>query len=410
MDKPHLSSPRAFRRRGQEPPIPSASQMPNSPTKVSMSPLSASPGYVKSFHALIEHQREVHSEERALWHIERAELHEKIAQLEASLRRYLSFSPAHLASPIGQEGSGGDGSIWDFLSADGPRHSSTTETGDEVWRPRANVKPTRTFPDTPNQAAKSENQLPSITEDAGISSRKRSQETFIENKSATHKASISGSQIDSNLDGINFKPGGLTPATVKNIMTPQSPSPQSPSPSKATPGTIDLPSTGLLASENQYTKDAGHTPLARRTNLSTDGAASAHSSQASTPTQPEMERPPLEPRTTSVKVPSERSESYFPVVEANSGDDDPALTGPLGLTNDQGEDKLFLKELDSKLSRAARSESLEPPTVADPPILDDSTNDKEREFDQPEEEPKLRIKRSMNFGSAFGAKNPGKGI
>ena len=371
-----------------------------------MSSQTASPRYVKQFHTLIEHQREVHSEERALWHTERAELHEKIAQLEASLRKHHPFQPTKTASPVAKNRESGNGSFWSLLSADESRHSSAVETKDEVWLPKPDVEPTRTFPDTSNQVATSENRLSSIAEDVGIGGRKESQ---AKNQAATRQASIHGSQIDKNLDGINFKPSGLSPATVKNIMTPQSPSPYSPSPSELSPRTIDLPPIGLLAYENQYTKDAGHTPLAHRTNMSTDGPASAHSSDASTPTRPEIERPPLEPRTTSVRVPSERSNSYFPGVESGS-DDDPALSGPLGLTNEKGEDKFFLKELDSRLLQAAKSDTVETPAVAGAPTGGDSTKDEDREFDQPEEEPQLRIKRSMNFGSAFGAKNPGKGI
>ena len=383
--------------------------MPNSPTRQSMSSQLASPRYINQFHALIEHQREVHSEERALWHTERLELHEKIAQLEVSLRRYKGSSSSQLSSPVDKNGTSGSSSFWSPPNTNGSRHTSASGTGDEVWHPRSDVQPTRTFSDSSNQATtRSESRLPSIAEH--VNGRKDSRESPAQDQGPSHKPSISGSDIDKNLDGINFKSSSVPPVADRDIMTPQSSSVHSPSPSRVSPGTIELPSSGLTASEDLYTKDAGHTPLARRTYFSTDGPASASSSGAATPTQPEIERPPLEPNTSSIKLPSERSNSYFPPPEDDSDDPDPELAGPLGLTNEKGEDKRFLNELDSKLLRAARSESHGSPAVAGAPDLAGPSKEQEKDFEQPEPEPKLRIKRSMNFGSAFGAKNCGRDV
>lgn len=248
------------------------------------------------------------------------------------------------------------------------------------------------------------------------------------------KPSVSGTELDKNLDGINFRSTTLSPVLAKKVMTPQSPSPRSPSPSRLSPRTIQLPSSKLEEPIDPYTKDAGHTPLARRTYLNGDGASSE--GDGATPTQPELGRPPLEPHVSFAKLPSERSDSYFPVAEDesqveedksrdgedksrdekdrsrdaedNSRDEDPELRGPLGLNNKQGEDNQFLNELDSKLLQAARSGSFSPPSVG----LDrkDFPKEEGKDFEQPEPEPRLRIKRSMNFGSAFGAKTLGKGI
>lgn len=111
-----------------------------------------------------------------------------------------------------------------------------------------------------------------------------------------------------------------------------------------------------------------------------------------------------------MRPPTERSDSYFPAAEDNSNDVDPKLSGPLGLTNEEGEDKQFLSELDSKLLRAAQIDMFEPPAVAGASNMVGSAKEEEKEFEQPEAEPKLRIKRSMNFGSVFGARNCGKGF
>jgi len=408
LSQSETSSPRSRVPRQQS--VASASKVPGSPARQSMSSQVASPRYVKQFHALTEHQREVHSEERALWYTERADLHEKIAQLERSLRQSRALSPTQMSSPVDKNGTGSNSSFWSLLSTDGSRQPSASGTGEEVRHPKSDVQPTRTFSDMSNQPAKPESRLPSIAEKVNIRDRRDSQQIKSENQGPIHKPSINGSEIDKNLDGINFRSSSVAPDIVKNIMTPQSPSPGSASPSRISPATIDLPPPGLTASEDLYTKDAGHTPLARRGYFTTDGAASAPSSDAATPTQPEVERPPLEPHTTSVRPPTERSDSYFPAAEDNSNDVDPKLSGPLGLTNEEGEDKQFLSELDSKLLRAAQIDIFEPPAVAGASNMVGSAKEEEKEFEQPEAEPKLRIKRSMNFGSVFGARNCGKGF
>lgn len=344
--------------------------------------LLASPQYIKQFTTLLEHVREVHKEERELWRTERAELQEKINVLEASLSR---------------------------LSG----NNNAGATGAEVWLgSKPDIQPTRTFSDTSNQPTKPDSRLPSIAEDVADRNRGIENEDSKnrDKQGAPHKPSIGGVQIDKNLDGINFKPSGLPLGLVMTVMTPQSPSPQSPSPSHVSPRTIQLPGTAQDPPDDPYTRHAGHTPLARRYALDNDGAAS----DPTTPTQPDVDRPPEPPA--SVRIPSERSDSYFsgiaPVTDPT--EDDVALTGQLGLTNDDPQDKQFLESLDSKLSQAAESDDHAPAAVAgasEAPSQGDGTRQvtqKDLGFEQPEEEPRLKIKRSMNFGSAFGDRNPGK--
>ena len=367
----------------------------------------------------MERQRKVHSEERDLWHIERKELEEKIVKLEVSLQRYQAISSSQATSPIDKSGSAANSSFWSMLSTETSRGTNTSSTGDEFWRgPKIDVQPTRTFSANSTQTHKSGDRLPSIAENAHTRNRKESSEHSTDKQGARHKPSINSADIDKNLDGITFKTGGLAPGVVKNIMTPQSPSPVPASPSKISPGTISLPSSALEAPEDIFTKDAGHTPLARRSYFNNDGPGST---DAETPTQPELERPPLEPHTTAVKLPSERSDSYFPPVPDERepiDNEDPELKGPLGLTNDASADNKFLSALDSKLEQAAKSspssDNLDSPAVAG--ASSNINSDQQRgdddvpDFEQPDHEPRLRIKRSINFGSAFGSKSCGRGI
>ena len=366
----------------------------------------------------MERQRKVHSEERDLWHIERKTLEEKIVKLEVSLQRYQAISSSQATSPIEKSGSAANSNFWSLSSTEGSRGSSISGTGDEVWRgPKTDVQPTRSFSGNSTQPHKSGDRLPSIAENAHSRNRKESSgHSTGKQGTLLHKPSIDGAIIDKNLDGITFKASGIAPGVAKNIMTPQSPSPGA-SPSKVSPGTIALPSSTLEAPEDIYIKDAGHTPLARRSYFNHDGPSSTGSGDADTPTQPEIERPPLEPHTTAVKLPSERSDSYFPPVPDDReplGNEDPELKGPLGLTNDASADNKFLSALDSKLEQAAKSSN----SPGSPAVAGASNTTRDQggggddgpDFLQPDHEPRLKIKRSMNFGSAFGSKSCGKGI
>lgn len=360
----------------------------------------------------MERQRQAHDEERALWNTERMELQDRIAELEGSLRRHQAISSSQLSSPMGLNGSRENNNFWGLLSVGSSRHTSANTTGDEVWRgPKPDVQPSRTFSDISNQSARPESRLPSIAEDLSYRSRGESSQGSTSTQTLKHKPSINGVHIDKNLDGINFKPSGIPPEIITNAMTPQSASPKSPSPANVSPGTMPMPLV-KLGVQDPYTQDAGHTPLARRTYFNNDGT-----SDSSTPKQAdeqlELQRLLLEPHTTSVRPPSERSNSYFPAPPDPPEDEDPALQGPLGLTNSQGNDNHFLNELDGKLLQAAVSGLRESPAEASASDVEkaQATNgDEDRDFEQLEHEPKLRIKRSMNFGSAFGSKNCGKGF
>ena len=111
-------------------------------------------------------------------------------------------------------------------------------------------------------------------------------------------------------------------------------------------------------------------------------------------------------------------------LDEDDEDEDPSLKGPFGLQGGEG-DHHFLSELNEKLETAARSRAVSPAPVFSPfggfrttgldgveeKGVDDGVvgeEGKKKEgngevgegfVDQPEQEPKLRIKRSMNFGS-----------
>ena len=370
----------------------------------------------------MERQRQTFDEERALWNTERAELHEKIAQLGSSLRKYQPISSGQIFSPLDKSLSPfqSHSSFLGVLNNNGLSHTSATTTGDEVWRgPKSNVKPTRTFSDPTTQFSKpgGRSRMPSIAEDTTCG-----QKDPLNMQIGLHKPSVSSAAMDKNLDGINFRSSTLSQVSTKKIMTPQSPSPRTFSPSRLSPRTIQMPPSKFEAPVDPYTKDAGHTPLAPRAYCNTDGASS--DGDGTTPTQHEMERPPLEPHASRAKLPSERSDSYFPISEkeyqdenhntqdeeVKSRDEDRELKGPLGLDNGKNEgedDKHFLNELDSKLLQAARSDAPSPNGID---LGSEDSLEHGKDFEQPEHEPKLRIKKSMNFGSAFGAKPFSKGI
>lgn len=345
----------------------------------------------------MDRQRKLFDDERGLWHLERLELHDKVSQLETSLRKLKAMSPSEAISPVTTSVAIDD--AWNFAVAEGSKHIST---GNEFWRGsggKNDAQPTRIFPDLPDQSFKHDDRLPSIAEDSSAMNSKPSFSMSV--MRPVPKA-------DKDLDGITFKPSGRVPSIAESLLSPQSPlSPQTPSPTAEPSENLLNPLAIQTAAFDPYTKDAGQTPLARGSDLH----LSTISSGLATPVQPETERPPFEPHASFVKVPSERAESYFPPVanhDEDGGDGDMVLTEPLSLKNSNQEDKGFLQELDKKLVQAANSTYKTQPPESNGSDKENMLEDKG--FDQPEPEPRLRIKRSMNFGSRFGAAECGKGF
>ena len=416
----------------------------------------------------MEHQRQLHGEERGLWELERKELHVRIQELEDMVHR-LGGQPKstfNLASnPFSPSAASGRTSSAPAASMTYPPLARSTSTGNEFWRGaggKIDAQPTRSFSGASDRSqslstqslASTNHHLPSISEDP-IARRKSVEFVGIEPMVAsppvqdfhTHPipshpynsshglSSIPGDRISASLDGISFK----SSSTVAKVLTSNSssPSPLGTPASNATfvhpsahpkPVLLDLPNSHLTP-EQLLKKDAGHTPLAKL------AETSSNPSSHGTPTLklPEKELPPLEPAPSRLRQPLERSDSYFPVSEditeaATDGtsdaiiDADPALQEPLGLQGDVGskENNHFLSQLDSKLLQAQRSNSLDTASETgsadteelrrirsadDRPAELGAQNGEDRRgkgLENEEPEPKLRMKRSTNFGSVFG--------
>lgn len=135
------------------------------------------------------------------------------------------------------------------------------------------------------------------------------------------------------------------------------------------------------------------------------------STSLATPTRTDPERLSREPHPSAAKLPSERANEHSPLLVSDKDSGDLELKGPLGLKNNNLEDKGFLRELDSKLLEAANARKAD---EADKSKRQDSEDDVGFHDPQPEPdlevEPELQLKPSMNFGSPFGAPYCGKGI
>jgi len=408
---------RQSRSSGQIPlqqPISSASRLPiaqsNGPPFLHI----ASHKYIAQYRLVVEHQRQSHNEERALWHLERQELQAKISELEATIHQLMGRNGSEIISPLSAPifAPRSFGSFPESLS-----HGSRTTSesvGDEFWRGaggKSDSIPTRTFSESSEYSigrlderrvlsSVKDQRGSSVSESPDAISRQRSHEKDEQRP----RLSIDGASLHKDLDGISFKPAVLQPPSiVKSIITPQSPSPLHQASPPAQGNLPDPSPSNILDVVDAYTRDAGHTPLARMTSNSTSDQA--------TPTMAEQIREPR-PSMSVSRRPNERSDSYFPpqetIAEAEEPPDDPALKHPLTLPPQEAEAKSFLNELDSKLLEAARSSTFSPDSETSD-AGDKKEGDKTNE-DVTDPEPKLRIKRSMNFGSVFGAKSCGRGI
>lgn len=369
-----------------------------SPSKISASPLVASQAYVNQYHSVLETQRQAFAGERALWDIERRGLSEKIAALENLLRQYQAF-PKDQSSKASKQSPARLGSL--------PGSKETTHNagapGNEIWRAgagKSGAQPTRTFSDSSTYSPNGQDRLPSIAENVSPTKARRAFSESFQQSTAVHKPSIVGLEM---LDGITFKSDVITTTNSSGSRSIQSSPAADPlsSPREA-PRSLQLPP--VQYTPDNLTKDAGHTPLARTT-YGLDGTSSAMYSDLPTPTQPEQGRPPLEPHASTIRRPPECSNSYFPP-PVDQEHCDPELREPLSLQNEgSSNNNKFLSELDTKLLRAAQS-SIPPTAVSKSEWSNDGYAQEDEGFLQPEPEPRLRIKRSMNFGSQLGGKFP----
>ena len=372
--------------------VSSASQMPGSPRKSSASSHIASPRYVQQYRLLMDHQHQAFEEERNLWYIERSELYEKLSRLEALLHTYQPTS-SNQGPFLPENDSMVPIAASAFTASATFKHIST---GDEFWRGaggKSDAQPNRVFSDSTNQYIKVGDKHPRIAENSGIYEHKAPLLLDPIGLAAQSRETDS-MKTDKSLDGINFKQNPKISSISLNLMTPQSPSPnRSPSPAYLSPK-VDKISSLLAMPYDPYTKDAGHTPVSRKTDYNLDDSATL--SDQATPTNLGKESCPLALQVSVVRPPCEHGDSSFLPADKENGDVE--LKGPLGLTNNNLEDQGFLQELDSKLQIAKfENESFVESRNSDEQNGDDPFSD------QPEPEPRLKIKKSMNFGAPLGS-------
>lgn len=381
-------------------PVPAAA---NGPT-LGSSYVDQSRELLESQRANFETERELFAQERRLWEKERSLLKTKIAELESSLKcqGYQTNLSAPPAKPLfGTPHYQGQGE---------PIHHSA-----QVWEGTSpGGRPTRVFRDgdVPDST-----HLSPITEGSGIhppslDAALSPQAEAADASGVTVSVPVPIEKLDSKLDGITLKSTALPPGVVARVITPPSPSPLETSPATvpsapARPETEHRNSLKLKLSElgppnENLVRDAGHTPMAI---IEADGSQLATQEVSPTELPPREEGAPLAPLATQVQQPAENSESYFPELP-----DDPALKGPLGLTNEEEHDNSFLNELDQKLLDQAKRILYISSGPSDSNETDaEAASRGEEEQDQGQEsEPEIKFKNTTNFGTAFGLSNCGK--
>jgi hypothetical protein len=335
-----------------------------------------------------DHERAMFSEERKLWNVEREALNARIAELESmqtdsdrkdNVSRQDRFQPTI--------------SWQENWSVSQPKQHCSNN-GYHVWQgPSPGSKPSRVFPD---EKQRQDVCVPSVDEngfgpppslDAALSP-----ESLAADRSSAASVPVPIEKLDSNLDGITLKSTALPPDVVARVVTPPSPRslgcslPESQRAGRENRSMLKLKLSDLGPPDENLTRDAGHTPMAI---LATETQAS-HQSPITSSAEEEN---PLAP--VSTLQPAESSESYFPVVE-----DDPALKAPFSLPHEAEKDDGFLSGLDERLLDEARK-------ALDWRSASQGDNDGNASVPDQGEEPELKLKDAMNFGTAFGTTDCG---
>jgi hypothetical protein len=375
---------------------------------------------------LFEEERKLFEGERKLWNAERALLKAQILDLEAAVTKSKGEKRKYSNNSVKSTSQSFRSSS--FTSTGGSRLSSTSNTSPPVWEgPEHLVPASRVFsePTTLANNPFSEDQikhvnvhLPSISENGSFPTLEKEISPSSVPPERAMSIPIPIDKIDKSLDGITLKSTALVSSFVAKITTPDVLTPQrSPSP-KSKPAGAEVFRVGmdeLLSPLGEKVKlHAGHTPMAFELASSTEPT----STQATEITTPVLEKPPA-PVPTGRRPPPrpmEKSDSYFSSIsEEDQGmkrndneekeNEDPELKGPLTLSsnNEDGQSNAFLNTLDAKLMMEAKryvksSESTQ---------CDDDNPQGTQSCPLDEEGPRLRMKNSTNFGSAFGSNRCG---
>lgn len=357
-----------------------------------------------------EREREIFENERKLWNAERAMLKAKIVDLEFNLnktnggkRRFSNDGSSASAQAFRK----GLGQKLSFGGSRASRGSSETNGPHPVWEtPDMGATVTRVFPHEDQQphskkSASITNGLPSIAESAK------------EKPLTIHSVPVPVTMLDSSLDGITLKSAGLESSFVK-VGSPSSTSPDHP----PSPGPrlnkeeriLRVRLDGLLSpTEVSLVRNAGHTPMEFGKPAASGETTSGLESRKSPEAEATIPKSHSDPHPRSVRPPSERSDSYFSTAfttetcdAALTTNGDVELKAPLTMSNkpeENGADD-FLNQLDARLIAESHAQNGSGGDAEQNGIvkLDDEGDDAM---------PRLKLKKSMNFGSAFGSKNCG---
>ncbi|EXJ79664.1 hypothetical protein A1O3_07944 [Capronia epimyces CBS 606.96] len=376
--------------------------------------------------------RESHEAERKAWAIERTALKARIAELERKLNK--ARDPKRRSSNDSSTTAiHSFRSDFHYFGTDGTHRdrfaSEPANAPSPVWKgPETTPPVTRVFTREEDVA-----HLPSISEDEPLESLSNE---ISPTSTRQENIPVPIEQVDNTLDGITLKSGALTSSFDTKITSPKFASPvQSPSaePKQGADSLLQFDVKALLSPLDAKLKmHAGHTPMIFDGTLSSDVESADHL----TPTQEQ----PLEPAPTKRPPlrPSENSDSYFSFTSAVNNEDDlskqsipeqpeleeqptlepeddPALKGPLMLDPSAKTEgaSTFLDIVDGKLEdelahRSRQESNLSPSTEeklpSEPP---QGTQDAAQE-EADEDMPRLRIRNSTNFGSAWGGDMPGR--
>lgn len=400
------------------PPVSSSSPMPRQAFRIAHpTPEVDLTAYFEQCRNLNEQLRKTHDEERKTWAIERTALHTRIADLEFRLNKANGGRGRRLSN----DHTGARPFKPDFHvpftngAVNGVRHHGHTISnaptehlkhldGRPIWEPESPVPATRVFSQDEDVQ-----HLPSISEDGPL--QEISPQLSRENKP------IPIQHIDQTLDGITVRSGGVR-SSFSKIMSPivvTSPARTlSPVREAAEPSVLHLDASSLLDPlDAKLRKNAGHTPLAFdgpiSSNVTTDGAPTPREEGPVAPVP--TTRPPLRPSENSDSyfstnnihdIPEQATEEVDEPTPQHEPAEDPSLTGPLML-DASGKSEAshhFLEELDHKLNDEVRKSMSNSPALA--PV---TTNESSKTDD--DNVPRLRLKKSTNFGSAFGVSAPG---
>lgn len=406
--------------------VASASQLPHSVARTTYPTpnidLNAAIEYHKN---TADHLRKIHDNDRKAWDIEKSALLARIADLEFKLnkardpKRRSSNDSSIAVAPVFRSDFG---STYASYNGNGLRKGSESVLPGHppVWHgPESTPPVTRVFShddDVPH--------LPSISEDEPMSSlSKQISPTHREDAHPIHMG-----DIDRELDGITVKSTG--PAVTSSFIKVSSPpllSPghtPSPVPKDQPNGALRVGMDRLLSPMDEKLKrHAGHTPMAFDGTLSTGATTDTAPSpgQEQPPEPAPTTRPPLQP--------SENSESYFSFTEDSAAkpqlqhetipeeaiddepqcepEDDPALKGPLMLDPSAKSQAAndFLDQVDAKLMQAAVRNDSESAEDGTDDFHHEESHKKHKEDDS---FPQLKIRKSTNFGSAWGGELPGR--